>query len=157
MVLNIRNNLKEKPIRLACMERGPGPGKYCLPGTCGVVLTHDPRKHTKPSYSFGTKHKLHNDFNRSPGPVYFVPPNLTRKGLRGAPRYSLVGRRRSPTLSCAPGPGVPNDNGNGLMCWFLGWGGCIVYNMGNVYRTNWMVAYKQSIQAYAVLIYLSSH
>ena len=32
----------EKP-RLSCMDRGPGPAQYVLPGTCGLK-SHDPTK-----------------------------------------------------------------------------------------------------------------
>ncbi len=103
MVLNKTNEAeKTKPI-LACMERGPGPGKYYLPGTCGIQ-SHDPTKYTKPSYSFGTK-KNHNHIYRSPGPVYFIPPNLTRNGLDGTPKYTITGRKRSSTIPTYPGPG----------------------------------------------------
>ena len=105
MVLN-KTNEAVKP-KLACMERGPGPAKYYIPGTCGTK-SHDPTKRTRPAYSFGIKHRQHNDFGRSPGPVYFVPPNLTKKGLEGIPSYSITGRRRSFSLPTAPGPGDNN-------------------------------------------------
>ena len=63
MVLNKTNETGKSKPRLACMERGPGPVKYYLPGTCG----DDPTKNIKPAYSLGNKHKQHSVY-KSPDP-----------------------------------------------------------------------------------------
>lgn len=91
-----------RPVKLSCMERGPGPGKYCLPGTCGKEK-HDPTKHSRPAYSFGVKLNQSKD-HKSPGPVYFIPPNTTRRGPHGAPSYSIKPRRPGPSAMNTPGP-----------------------------------------------------
>ena len=105
MVLN-KTTESEKP-HLSCMERGPGPAKYNLPGTCGLKA-HDPRKRSNPAFSFGTKHKQHSTLlasNQSPGPAYFVAPKLTRSGMEGTPSYSITGRPRCYSVPNIPGPG----------------------------------------------------
>ena len=99
------NETPQKP-RLACMDRGPGPAKYNLPGTCGYQ-SHDPTKHSKPAYSFGVKHKQFSTLTNktcSPGPVYFVTPQITCRGKDGTPSYSLSGRPRSLTVPVTPSP-----------------------------------------------------
>lgn len=103
MVVTKTSNTPNKAIiRLSCMERGPGPGKYCLPGTCGRG-DHDPTKYSKPAYSFGTKLKSPKEY-KSPGPVYFVPPNITRRGPDGTASYSMTARRQGPSQLNTPGP-----------------------------------------------------
>uniref|UniRef100_A0A8C8HHJ3 Uncharacterized protein n=1 Tax=Oncorhynchus tshawytscha TaxID=74940 RepID=A0A8C8HHJ3_ONCTS len=42
--------------------------------------------------------------DRSPGPAYLVPSNITRIGHDGAPSYSLYSRPNDPQLFQTPGP-----------------------------------------------------
>ena len=106
MVLTGLSQTTEKPC-LSCMDRGPGPAKYVLPGTCGLK-SHDPTKKANPSFSFGVKHKQFSSLSatkRSPGPVYFITPQITRTGKDGTPAFSIAGRPRSLTVPAMPGPG----------------------------------------------------
>ena len=59
-----------KDIMIEAKLRGPGPGRYGLPTTCGTA-SHDFTQHRKPAFSFG---KRFNDNEKvaSPGPVYLV-------------------------------------------------------------------------------------
>jgi len=94
---------KDSPI-IAARERGPGPGRYGLPSTCGFNQ-HDFSKHMKPSYSFG--HRLENSMFRkdvSPGPRYFINPVITRSGKDGTPAYSILGRQKDPNTFVTPSP-----------------------------------------------------
>ena len=93
-------------IRLACMEKGPGPAKYLLPGSTGYQ-GHDPTKHAKPAYSFGVRHKQFSTIAAtalSPGPIYYISPEMTRRGKDGTPVYSLTSRPRPINTSCTPAP-----------------------------------------------------
>ncbi|XP_071486674.1 ciliary microtubule associated protein 1A-like [Diadema antillarum] len=93
----------EKPI-IAARERGPGPGRYGLPSTCGYIK-HDFSKHMKPAHSFG--HRLENSMFRkdfSPGPGYFINAEITRVGKDGTPAYSILGRQKDPNTFITPSP-----------------------------------------------------
>ncbi|XP_033108860.1 outer dense fiber protein 3-like [Anneissia japonica] len=96
---------KDKPTAIiAARERGPGPGRYKLPSSCGY-LHHDFSKHMKPSYSFGKR--LENSMfkkDNSPGPAYFINPTVTRHGQDGTPAYSILGRQRDPNSFVTPSP-----------------------------------------------------
>lgn len=97
-------NIDNPPI-IAARERGPGPGRYGLPSTCGFI-EHDFSKHMKPAYSFGRR--LGNSMFKkdcSPGPAHFINPRFTRHGLDGTPEYSMLARPRDPNLFKTPGPG----------------------------------------------------
>ena len=91
---------------IGAMFRGPGPGRYMLPTTCSYQ-GHDFTKHRKPAASFGLRHlhALTNDC--SPGPKYLQDARITRTGLEGNPKYSLLGNARFEQLSKlnVPGPG----------------------------------------------------
>lgn len=95
--------------RPACTERGPGPAKYVLPGTCGRNF-HDPTKVSKPAFSFGIKTKqsttLPTTFN-SPGPVHYISPDITKHGKANPPSFSLYGRTKplAPGHAGNPSPG----------------------------------------------------
>lgn len=86
--------------------RGPGPGRYMLPTSCCYV-GHDLTKKRNPAPSFGTRHvhSLANDC--SPGPRYLQSDRITRGGLEGNPKYSMLGDARFEKLSKlnVPGPG----------------------------------------------------
>ena len=43
---------ESKSIMIEAKLRGPGPGRYGLPATCGQT-GHDFSKHMKPAFSFG--------------------------------------------------------------------------------------------------------
>ncbi|XP_071964643.1 ciliary microtubule associated protein 1A-like [Antedon mediterranea] len=94
---------KQSPV-IAARERGPGPGRYALPSTCGYTK-HDCTKHMKPSYSFGKR--LNNAMfkeDSSPGPGYSINPSVTRHGKDGTPSYSILGRQRDPNTFITPSP-----------------------------------------------------
>lgn len=92
----------ERPL-IGAMFRGPGPAKYWLPGTTGHT-THDPRKHRKPAYSFGTKSSKLGQ-NTSPGPAYYINSRITRNGMDGTPAYTLHYRTPLQNSFKTPGPG----------------------------------------------------
>lgn len=89
---------------IAARERGPGPGRYGLPSTCGAEK-HDFTKHMKPAYSFGKR--LENSMfgkDISPGPAHFINPYITRSGKDGTPAYSILGRQKDPNTFITPSP-----------------------------------------------------
>jgi len=91
---------------IAARERGPGPGRYGLPSTCGAN-GHDYTKHMKPAYSFGAR--LDNSmFSKdiSPGPKYAIDSRMTRVGAEGEPKYSMLARQPELTPFKTPGPGT---------------------------------------------------
>jgi len=88
---------------IGAMMKSPGP-KYALPGSIGNN-DHDVRKNRAASYSFGTRHRQFSS-DRSPGPIHFVRPNITRNGVDGTPQYSLYGRHRTIKRFQTPGPGT---------------------------------------------------
>ncbi len=45
---------------------------------------------------------------KSPGPVYYVHPEMTRQGKDGTPVYSMLGRQRDMSTFKTPGPGTYN-------------------------------------------------
>ncbi|KAM6467666.1 protein CIMAP1D [Liasis olivaceus] len=89
---------------IAALETGPGPGCYSLPPTIGFV-NHDYTRFTSPAYSFRQKLNNHSQ-DASPGPCYYVPPELTRFGRTKGPSYSMLGRAKPPGLPPTPGPGT---------------------------------------------------
>ncbi|XP_063145371.1 protein CIMAP1D [Candoia aspera] len=94
---------KKTPV-IAALETGPGPGCYSLPPTIGFV-NHDYTRFTSPAYSF--RQRLNNEGqDASPGPCYYVPPELTRFGRTKGPSYSMLGRAKPPGLPQTPGPGT---------------------------------------------------
>ena len=96
-----------RKAKLSCTERGPGPAKYTLPGTCGL-MNHDPTKHSNPAFSFGIRHKHSSTVSptkNSPGPIYFVPPRITKHGTDGTPSFSMLGRPKASIKTLTPGPG----------------------------------------------------
>lgn len=96
---------KTKPI-IAARERGPGPGRYGLPSTCGFT-NHDSTKRKNPAYSFG--HRLEDNMFKkdcSPGPGYFIDPKISRHGFDGNPSYSILGRQKDQNSFKTPSPGA---------------------------------------------------
>jgi len=90
--------------QIAAMFRGPGPAKYRLPGSTGLV-NHDPTKYKKPAWSFGGRHIKYKD-ECSPGPAYLVRSAITRTGVDGTPHYSLYGKATNLTSFRTPAPGT---------------------------------------------------
>lgn len=91
---------------IAARERGPGPGRYGLPSTCGYTK-HDFSKHMKPAYSFGCR--LENSMFKkdcSPGPGYFIDSKITKAGMDGTASYSILGRQKDPNTFRTPAPGT---------------------------------------------------
>uniref|UniRef100_A0A8D0GQ94 CIMAP1 family member D n=1 Tax=Sphenodon punctatus TaxID=8508 RepID=A0A8D0GQ94_SPHPU len=84
---------------------GPGPGRYSLPPTVGFV-NHDYTRFTSPVYSF--HHRLGNVYlkDSSPGPCYYVEPQVTRFGRSGGPSYSMLARSKPTGQPWTPGPGM---------------------------------------------------
>lgn len=108
MVVNSSSSSKDQKPRLSCMDKGPGPGKYNLPSTCGYQA-HDISQRANPAYSFGTRYKQFSSLANkpcSPGPVHFVTPQITRRGKEGGPSYTIYGRLRSLSVPPTPGPGI---------------------------------------------------
>ncbi|KAK6188834.1 hypothetical protein SNE40_004932 [Patella caerulea] len=98
---------KRKLAPIAARERGPGPGHYRLPSTCGYI-DHDCTKHTKAAYSFGRR--LATLANQAaictPGPAYLIEPAITKHGRDGTPAYSMLARREGAHLFNTPSPGA---------------------------------------------------
>ncbi|XP_063313410.1 protein CIMAP1D [Pelobates fuscus] len=96
---------EKKTPAIAAKETGPGPGRYGLPPTVGFV-GHDYTKYSSPAYSFHGRSSHSAQLNSSPGPCYYVDPNLTRYGHSAGPAYSMLARGRSADKkSVIPGPG----------------------------------------------------
>ena len=90
---------------LACMERGPGPAKYLLPGTCSFK-NHDPTKTANPAYTFGIRTKqLSSVALSSPGPIHYVSPQITRFGKDGTSQHSFGKRLQPLKMQSNPSPG----------------------------------------------------
>jgi len=94
-----------KYAQIAAKSKGPGPGRYLLPSTCGKE-GHDISQKKAASYSFG-KYLGSSFINKvcSPGPVYRVDPELTRHGKDGTARYTQQGRHAEISVFNTPGPG----------------------------------------------------
>ncbi|CAM4628093.1 protein CIMAP1D [Lepidochelys kempii] len=96
---------RRKTPAIAAHKTGPGPGQYRLPPTVGFV-NHDCTKLTSPAYSF--HRRLNNVMyfkDSSPGPCYYVDPQLTRFGRSGGPSYSMLARSKTVVQPQTPGPG----------------------------------------------------
>ncbi|ESO87577.1 hypothetical protein LOTGIDRAFT_207007 [Lottia gigantea] len=89
---------------IAAKERGPGPGRYKLPSTCGFT-DHDFTKYTNAAYSFGRRTKLL-DHRRGPGPAYGIDPAITKHGKDGTPAYSMLARQQGKKIFNTPSPGA---------------------------------------------------
>ena len=83
---------------------GPGPAKYRLPGTIGIVI-RDPRLKRSPAFSFGKRLNVL-DGNCSPGPKYLIPANSTQRGIKTTAGFSLHSRRAEAPPPKVPGPGT---------------------------------------------------
>ena len=80
----------QKDIMIEAKLRGPGPGRYGLPTTCGTEK-HDFTQQRKPAFTFGKRFN-ENDKVASPGPVYLVKgKTCVLKTL-----YKLIIQLRSP-------------------------------------------------------------
>uniref|UniRef100_H9GIY8 Outer dense fiber of sperm tails 3 like 2 n=1 Tax=Anolis carolinensis TaxID=28377 RepID=H9GIY8_ANOCA len=83
---------------------GPGPGRYVLPPTVGFA-NHDYTRFAGPAYSF--HRRLDNSIHpkdSSPGPRYYVKPELTRFGRAKGPSYSMLARSKPKGIPRTPGP-----------------------------------------------------
>ncbi|XP_074882845.1 ciliary microtubule associated protein 1B [Buteo buteo] len=87
---------------IAALYSSPGP-KYGLPTNVGYRL-HDPSRGRAPAYSFGVRTGGRQE-DRSPGPVYLLPPGTTAKGKDGTPAFSIYSRPRDLPPIHTPGPG----------------------------------------------------
>uniref|UniRef100_F7D879 Outer dense fiber of sperm tails 3 like 2 n=1 Tax=Ornithorhynchus anatinus TaxID=9258 RepID=F7D879_ORNAN len=83
---------------------GPGPGRYNLPSTIGYV-NHDWTKWASPAYSFHRRFSNASRWDSSPGPCYFVEPQITRFGRSRGPAYSMLARAKPRGLEQTPGAG----------------------------------------------------
>lgn len=80
---------------------GPQPTEPpVLPG----YRLHDPSRGRAPAYSFGVRTGGRQE-DRSPGPVYLLPPGTTAKGKDGTPAFSIYSRPRDLPPIRTPGPG----------------------------------------------------
>ncbi|KAM8939145.1 protein CIMAP1D [Pelodytes ibericus] len=102
----MEEHTERKTPAIAAKETGPGPGRYSLPPTVGFV-GHDYTKYSSPAYSFHGRTSHSANLNTSsPGPRYYVDPNLTRFGRSAGPAYSMLARRKAIDKKVvAPGPG----------------------------------------------------
>ncbi|XP_042336445.1 outer dense fiber protein 3-like protein 2 isoform X2 [Sceloporus undulatus] len=94
---------KKVPM-IAARETGPGPGCYSLPPTVGFV-NHDYTRFASPAYSF--HQRLNNSIHpkdSSPGPCYYVEPELTRFGRARGPSFSILARAKPQGIPETPGP-----------------------------------------------------
>ncbi|XP_069073168.1 protein CIMAP1D isoform X1 [Pleurodeles waltl] len=98
---------EKKTPMIEARVTGPGPGRYKLPPTVGFT-NHDYTRFTSPAYSFhGRLSDVMYFKDSSPGPCYFVDPQLTRFGQGGGPAYSMQSRTKVPGFKkTVPGPGV---------------------------------------------------
>ncbi|XP_073328927.1 ciliary microtubule associated protein 1B [Pagrus major] len=87
---------------IAALYGSPGP-KYGLPGLTGYSK-HDSTKFKAPMFSFGIRHNQ-TCTDRSPGPKYLIPSNITRVGRDGTPAFSLHSRVKEQKQFQVPGPG----------------------------------------------------
>ncbi|MFT7818800.1 hypothetical protein Z043-107073, partial [Arapaima gigas] len=96
---------KHPPI--AARQQGPGPGRYSLPTTVGVV-NHDFTKPSSPAYSFHSKMSSSMYFiDSSPGPRYHIDGKMTRFGRDSVPAFTILGRPRGSARTFqTPGPGA---------------------------------------------------
>ncbi|XP_061457498.1 protein CIMAP1D [Rhineura floridana] len=102
----MENPRMKKAPTIAARETGPGPGCYSLPPTVGFV-NHDYTRFANPAYSF--HQRLKNGIylkDSSPGPCYYVEPEVTRFGRARGPSYSMLARLKTPSLPLTPGPGA---------------------------------------------------
>jgi len=85
---------------------GPGAGRYQLPSTCGHEK-HDFTKHKKPAYSFGIKptNSMYGT-DVSPGPKHLPDSRVTRHGIAGDYKYSMLGRAKDGNPFKTPAPGT---------------------------------------------------
>nr|XP_056701540.1 outer dense fiber protein 3-like protein 2 [Euleptes europaea] len=90
---------------IAAQETGPGPGCYSLPPTVGFV-NHDYTRFTSPACSFHQRLNNIHLKDASPGPRYYVQPEVTRFGRVRGPSYSMLARPKPPGLPRTPGPGT---------------------------------------------------
>lgn len=94
----------ERP-KIAAMERGPGPARYKLP-SCTGANEADYSKTLYPAYTMGKR--LGNSIFKkdfSPGPVHFIDPSVTFRGVDGTPHFSLYSRHKELERFNTPGPG----------------------------------------------------
>ncbi|XP_074651486.1 ciliary microtubule associated protein 1A-like [Tubulanus polymorphus] len=98
-------NENPKEIVIAAKERGPGPGRYGLPSTCGYS-DHDSTKRVQPAYTFGQRVKNLYANDCSPGPGYHIESSITRHGKDGTPSYSILGRPKNLRYDKTPAPGA---------------------------------------------------
>ncbi|XP_008507605.2 protein CIMAP1D isoform X3 [Equus przewalskii] len=94
-----------KTCGAATVEKGSGPGLYILPSTVGYT-NHDCTKVTGPAYSLFRRPSEACPQDASPGPIYFLDPNVTRFGRSCTPAYSMQGRGKYRALEVTPGPGA---------------------------------------------------
>ncbi|XP_065524834.1 ciliary microtubule associated protein 1A-like isoform X2 [Lathamus discolor] len=87
---------------IAALYTGPGP-KYGLPTSIGF-REHDPSRERAPAFSFGLRAERRPP-ERSPGPVYLLPPGTAARGRAAPPAYSIRSRPREPVPFSTPGPG----------------------------------------------------
>nr|XP_036874420.1 outer dense fiber protein 3-like protein 2 [Manis javanica] len=94
-----------KSCGMATPENGLGPGLYVLPSTVGYI-NHDCTRVASPAYSLFWRPSKASPRDASPGPVYFLDPNVTRFGRSYSPAYSMQGRGKSRGQEVTPGPGT---------------------------------------------------
>lgn len=91
--------------QIAARERGPGPARYLLK-PLSKHENHDVSKHRNPAFSFGVRLQPNKLFN-SPGPCHLPLDGVSRFGVDGSYKYSMLGGANSDKMTklITPGPG----------------------------------------------------
>lgn len=97
--------LPDGSLNIAGRWKSPGPGRYLLPPTIGYV-NHDFTLNRRPAYTIGNKLTDASQDQRSPGPVYLPPADVTKTGRIKAPAYHVTSRPKEYSLWANPGPGT---------------------------------------------------
>ncbi|VDM04655.1 unnamed protein product [Schistocephalus solidus] len=97
--------IPRKPV--AASYGNPGP-RYSLPSLTGYPR-HDPRSvhEREPQWSFGIRHGIGNT-NTSPGPCYYLSPDVSRSGKDSQMPCSMKGQRKDSAKPLTPGAGAYN-------------------------------------------------
>ncbi|XP_067133132.1 ciliary microtubule associated protein 1A-like [Centruroides vittatus] len=96
----IKNTIRRAPIMAEF--NSPGPGKYMLPPTLGIV-GHDFTRRRNPAYTMANRHKYKTEFI-SPGPAAYDLRNMTRLGPAANYAYTISGWPAPSKKYVTPGP-----------------------------------------------------
>ncbi|XP_037357620.1 outer dense fiber protein 3-like protein 1 [Talpa occidentalis] len=93
--------VKQTPVIMANLK-GPGPAKYLRPSCTGYV-DHDISMFQEPAYTLHTRHSEKRIVDMySPGPCYFLDPQITRFGVSSCPQVPMQERISNLRLFATP-------------------------------------------------------